>query len=81
MDLPKKKQKVVILGSGWGALAMLKSINTNKFDVHLVSPRNYFMFTPLLADTTVGSVDTSRFLSFSLFENAHSLARSLFALQ
>jgi NADH dehydrogenase FAD-containing subunit len=59
LDVPKKKQKVVILGSGWGALAMLRSINTNKFDVHLVSPRNYFMFTPLLADSTVGSVDAA----------------------
>jgi hypothetical protein len=61
LDLPEKKQKVVILGSGWGGLAMLRSINTNKFDVHLVSPRNYFMFTPLLADSTVGSVDASRY--------------------
>lgn len=41
--------KVVILGTGWGAHALLKGIDAAKFDVTTVSPRNFFLFTPMLA--------------------------------
>ena len=45
----KTKEKVVILGSGWASAAFLQDIDTDQFDVTVVSPRNYFLFTPLLA--------------------------------
>jgi len=48
--------RVVILGSGWGALSMLRKLHTDKMQVTVVSPRNYFLMTPLLASTTVGTV-------------------------
>jgi len=51
------KENIVILGTGWGAAAFLKSIDTDKFDVTVISPRNYFVFTPMLAGASVGSVD------------------------
>lgn len=51
------KEKVVVLGTGWGAAAFLKNIDTNKFDVTVISPRNYFVFTPMLAGSAVGTVD------------------------
>jgi hypothetical protein len=53
----KTKEKVVILGSGWASAAFLQDINTDQFDVTVVSPRNYFLFTPLLASSSVGTVD------------------------
>lgn len=41
--------QVVILGTGWVAHALLRDIDGNKFDVTTVSPRNFFLFTPMLA--------------------------------
>lgn len=51
------KEKLVILGSGWASAALLQDIDTDQFDVTIVSPRNYFLFTPLLASSSVGTVD------------------------
>ena len=51
------RQKLVILGTGWGSYSVLKSINKSLFDVVVVSPRNHFLFTPLLASTTVGTLE------------------------
>ena len=47
----------MVLGTGWGAAAFLKNIDTDKYDVTVISPRNYFVFTPMLAGASVGSVD------------------------
>ena len=52
-----EKERIVILGSGWGAASLLKEIDTNLYDVTVISPRNYFMFTPMLAGSAVGTVD------------------------
>lgn len=43
-----RKEKVVILGSGWGAVSFLKEVNTDLYDVTVISPRNHFTFTPML---------------------------------
>ena len=47
-------KRLVILGSGWGGYSLLKSIDKKIFKATVVSPRNHFLFTPLLASTTVG---------------------------
>lgn len=52
-----KKEKVVVLGTGWGAASFLKDIDSNLYDVTIVSPRNYFVFTPMLAGASVGTVE------------------------
>ncbi|SCV02046.1 LAMI_0G15390g1_1 [Lachancea mirantina] len=51
------KPNVVVLGSGWGAISLLQNIDSKKYNVTIVSPRNYFLFTPLLPSTPVGTVD------------------------
>ncbi|MEP0822266.1 MAG: FAD-dependent oxidoreductase, partial [Ignavibacterium sp.] len=51
------KPKLVILGTGFGAFSVIKRINTRVFDVTVVSPRNHFLFTPLLPSTTVGTIE------------------------
>ena len=57
-DAPQKaKQKLVVLGSGWGAVALLKTIDSSLYDVSVISPRNYFLNTPLLPGVTVGTVE------------------------
>jgi len=53
----KNKERIVILGTGWGAAAFLKEIDTTKFDVTIISPRNFFLFTPMLAGASVGTVE------------------------
>ena len=51
------KPNVLILGSGWGAISFLKHIDTKKYNVSIISPRSYFLSTPLLPSAPVGTVD------------------------
>ena len=51
------RRKVVVLGTGWAAHAIAKIIDVSKVDVIVVSPRNYFIFTPMLAAASVGTVE------------------------
>ncbi|KAF5741479.1 external alternative NAD(P)H-ubiquinone oxidoreductase B2 mitochondrial [Tripterygium wilfordii] len=52
-----KKKKVVVLGTGWATTSFLKNLNNPNYDVQVVSPRNYFAFTPLLPSVTNGTVE------------------------
>ncbi len=51
------KRKLIILGSGFASFSTLKGIDTDLYDVIVVSPRNHFIFTPLLPSTTVGTIE------------------------
>ena len=51
------KEKIIVLGTGWGGHSFLKTIDATKYDVKVISPRNYFMFTPMLAASAVGTVE------------------------
>lgn len=51
------KKKVVVLGTGWAGTSFLKNINHPRYEVQVVSPRNYFAFTPLLPSVTCGTVE------------------------
>lgn len=53
----KKKDKVVVLGTGWGGTSFIKGLDTSLYDVYVISPRNYFAFTPLLPSVTTGTVE------------------------
>jgi NADH:ubiquinone reductase (H+-translocating) len=53
----KDKPKLVILGGGWGSVALLKALNPEDYHVTLVSPRNHFLFTPMLPSATVGTLE------------------------
>ncbi|EEQ40128.1 hypothetical protein CLUG_04257 [Clavispora lusitaniae ATCC 42720] len=53
----KKKKTLVLLGSGWGSISLLKNLDTTLYNVVVVSPRNYFLFTPLLPSVPTGTVD------------------------
>ncbi|KAJ7981397.1 external alternative NAD(P)H-ubiquinone oxidoreductase B1, mitochondrial-like [Quillaja saponaria] len=52
-----KKKKVVVLGTGWAATSFVKDLDASLYDVQVVSPRNYFAFTPLLPSVTCGTVE------------------------
>jgi NADH:ubiquinone reductase (non-electrogenic) len=72
-----EKKTIVVLGSGWGATSLLKTLDTTDYNVvstyrrdrggHtlirlnndlqvVVSPKNYFLFTPLLPSVAVGTL-------------------------
>jgi NADH dehydrogenase len=40
MQMQKEKPKLVILGGGWGGVALLKTLNPEQYHVTLVSPNN-----------------------------------------
>ncbi|ODV82711.1 hypothetical protein CANARDRAFT_30628 [[Candida] arabinofermentans NRRL YB-2248] len=52
------KKNVVILGSGWGAISFLGKLDTTQYNVTIISPRNYFLFTPLLPSVPTSTVDS-----------------------
>ena len=59
------RQDLVILGTGWGSYSVLRNIKRKKhlrerFNIIVISPRNHFLFTPLLASTTVGMAQINR---------------------
>lgn len=56
-DPGEGKKKLVVLGTGWGGMSFLKQIDTRQYDVKIISPRNYFVFTPLLPSVTNGTVE------------------------
>ncbi|KAH0342349.1 external NADH-ubiquinone oxidoreductase-like protein, partial [Aureobasidium melanogenum] len=51
------KKTLVILGTGWGAVSLLKKLDTENYNVIVISPRNYFLFTPLLPSCTTGTIE------------------------
>jgi len=94
---PKRKKRIVILGSGWAAVSILRELDQTAYEVSehparlpcpvlysacarltypaeqvvVVSPRNYFLFTPLLPSVTVGTLDPRRCLkAFAVFVSA-----------
>jgi NADH dehydrogenase len=51
------RERIVILGSGWAGYSMSRDLDARKYQVVVVSPRSYFVFTPLLASTAVGTLE------------------------
>jgi NADH:ubiquinone reductase (non-electrogenic) len=51
------KRRLIVLGSGFAGFSLVKSVDTASYDVAIVSPRNHFLFTPLLPSTTVGTIE------------------------
>ncbi|KAM5368986.1 hypothetical protein ACJZ2D_009295 [Fusarium nematophilum] len=52
-----EKQKVVIIGSGWGGYRLVYGIDHRKYDITLISPENTSTVTPLLASAACGLFD------------------------
>lgn len=51
------KKTLVVLGTGWGSVSLLKNLDTENYNVIVISPRNYFLFTPLLPSCTTGTIE------------------------
>lgn len=55
--VPEGKKRLLVLGSGWGSVSVLKNVDSREYDITVVSPRNYFLFTPLLPSCTTGCIE------------------------
>ncbi|GAA6000527.1 hypothetical protein JCM10207_008053 [Rhodosporidiobolus poonsookiae] len=62
---------VVVLGNGWGSTAFLKELDNQGYNVVVISPRNYFLFTPLLPSVTVGTLAARSILEPTRFLTRH----------
>lgn len=51
------RERVVVLGSGWAGYSLARDLDQKKYQAVVVSPRSYFVFTPLLASTSVGTLE------------------------
>jgi NADH dehydrogenase FAD-containing subunit len=57
ISIDQPREKLFVLGSGWGSYAFLKTVDPTMYDITVISPRNYFTFTPMLAASAVGTVE------------------------
>ena len=53
----KDKPRLVVLGTGWGSVAMLKKLMPDNYNITVVSTSNHFLFTPMLPSGTVGTLE------------------------
>ncbi|KAM7222395.1 Pyridine nucleotide-disulfide oxidoreductase domain containing protein [Rhypophila decipiens] len=65
------KKTLVVLGTGWGSVSLLKNLDTENYNVIVISPRNYFLFTPLLPSCTTGTIEHR-----SIMEPVRTILRS-----
>ncbi|GAA5810668.1 hypothetical protein MFLAVUS_004094 [Mucor flavus] len=69
-----EKPRLVIIGSGWGAVSVVKNLDKEKYNVTIISDNNYFLFTPLLPSATVGTLELR-----SLLEPVRKIASRIHA--
>ncbi|KII85333.1 hypothetical protein PLICRDRAFT_44604 [Plicaturopsis crispa FD-325 SS-3] len=66
-----EKKTIVVLGSGWGATSLLKTLDTADYNVVVVSPKNFFLFTPLLPSVAVGTISPRSILQPTRYITRH----------
>lgn len=54
--MASSRPHLLALGTGFGAFNLVKYLKDD-YDITVVSPRNHFLFTPLLPSTTVGTIE------------------------
>ncbi|EFN51687.1 hypothetical protein CHLNCDRAFT_59165 [Chlorella variabilis] len=54
------KPRIVVLGTGWASMSFVRAFDEamrDKYELIMVSPRNYFVYTPLLPAMCAGTVE------------------------
>jgi NADH dehydrogenase len=57
MSSQKHNPKLIILGAGWGSVALQKQLDAGENHVIVVSPENHYLFTPTLPLAMVGTLE------------------------
>jgi len=52
-----ERPRLLVLGCGFAGFSLLSGLKTRFWDITLLTPRNYFLFTPLLPSAVAGSVE------------------------
>jgi len=52
-----RDRRLIVLGSGFGGFSLLRQLRHSGWEATLVTPRNYFLFTPLLPSAVSGTVE------------------------
>ncbi|KAJ7363837.1 pyridine nucleotide-disulfide oxidoreductase-domain-containing protein [Mycena albidolilacea] len=73
VQLPHDPQKktIVVLGSGWGATSFLNTLDTTEYNVVVISPKNFFLFTPLLPSVAVGTLSPRSIIQPTRYVTRH----------
>jgi NADH dehydrogenase len=53
----KNRPRIVILGTGWGAVSLVKNLRAEDYHVTVVGPSNQFLFTPMLPSASTGTLE------------------------
>ena len=54
-----KGKRLVVIGTGWGGFSFFSSLKLSGLkSLTVISPRNYFLFTPLLPGVTTGTTES-----------------------
>ena len=53
----RPRPRILILGTGFASFSLVKYLDVEAYEVVIVSPRNHFLFSPLLPSTTVGTIE------------------------
>ncbi|SJM87659.1 related to NADH-ubiquinone oxidoreductase 64 kDa subunit [Zygosaccharomyces bailii] len=62
-EITSYKPKLVVLGSGWASVGLLKNLKNGDYDVTVISPQNYFLFTPLLPSAATGTLSVKSLMA------------------
>jgi len=57
MESRSDRPRLLVLGCGFAGFSLLHGLKKSSWDVTLLTPRNYFLFTPLLPSAVAGSVE------------------------
>jgi NADH:ubiquinone reductase (non-electrogenic) len=60
VEVADERKKMVILGSGWAACNTIQSLGAaalRQYDITVVSPNNYYVYTPMLPSVSVGTLE------------------------
>ncbi|EHA19903.1 hypothetical protein ASPNIDRAFT_178085 [Aspergillus niger ATCC 1015] len=57
VEADPSKKTLVVLGTGWGSVSLLKHLDTSRYNVLVISPRDHFLFTPLLPSCAIGMLE------------------------
>jgi NADH:ubiquinone reductase (non-electrogenic) len=72
MGDPADRPRLLVLGCGFAGFSLLYRLDKRAWDATLLTPRNYFLFTPLLPSAVAGSVEFR-----SILEPAHRRLRGV----
>lgn len=57
MPAPSDRPRLLVLGCGFAGFSLLYRLKKSSWDATLLTPRNYFLFTPLLPSAIAGTVE------------------------